>query len=337
MTVEIRTKAVTQQRNTFSHVARRIGGDKPASRYQEATYDVQPAVNFHYRPLWEPDKDIYDTRRTRIVVKDWYAFKDPRQFYYGTYTITRARQQETIERNIEFVERRALLRDLPEELRERLIFALVPLRHLEWGANSNNCYVTAYGWGTAITQATMFHTMDRLALAQHLSRIGLLLDGNTSESLKRGKSLWMEHEAWQGVRRLIEKLMVTKDWFELFVAQNLILDGLLHPLVYREFQQRIEGEVGPALNLTTEFMTTWFDETSRWVDSIVTIAAAESPANADLLRGWVASWEGRIREALMPYARALLGKDADAAWGAVESTYEARIVKLRLRTPETAQ
>ena len=48
MQIDIKTSAVEQVRQTFSHVARRLGADKPASRYQEATFDLQPEVNFHY-------------------------------------------------------------------------------------------------------------------------------------------------------------------------------------------------------------------------------------------------------------------------------------------------
>ena len=55
MQIDIKTSSVEQLRHTFSHVARFLGGDKPASRYQEATIGLQPEVNFHYRPLWQPD------------------------------------------------------------------------------------------------------------------------------------------------------------------------------------------------------------------------------------------------------------------------------------------
>lgn len=331
MTVEIKTKTITQTRNTFSHVARRIGGDKPASRYQEATFDLQPEVNFHYRPLWEPDKAIYDKARTAIVMADWYALKDPRQYYYGAYTITRARQQETMEKNIDFAERRALLINLPEGARNKILLGLVPLRHVEWGANSNNCYITAYGWGTAITQATMFHTMDRLALAQYLSRIGLLLDGNTGESLQVAKTTWMEHAAWQGVRRLVEKMMATKDWFELFVAQNMVLDGVLHPIMFKHFVARIDSANGPSLGLITEFMTTWYDETARWVDATVKTVAAESGDNATKLAEWMSTWRARSKEALAPLVRELFGDDADAALIQADTALEARVAKLGVK------
>ena len=47
MQIDIKTSSVVQLRHTFSHVARYLGGDKPASRYQEATIGLQPEVNFH--------------------------------------------------------------------------------------------------------------------------------------------------------------------------------------------------------------------------------------------------------------------------------------------------
>ncbi|KAF7961669.1 hypothetical protein AWV80_30510 [Cupriavidus sp. UYMU48A] len=44
-------------------------------------YDLQPETSFHYRPLWQPQYELYDARRTQVVMQDWYALKDPRQFY----------------------------------------------------------------------------------------------------------------------------------------------------------------------------------------------------------------------------------------------------------------
>ena len=331
MQVDIKTTSVEPIRQTFTHIAERLGADKPASRYQEATFDLQPTTNFHYRPLWEPELELYDVRRTQIIMKDWYALRDPRQFYYGAYTITRARQQETMEKNIDFIDKRGLMRDLPEAVRNKLIFAFVPLRHLEWGANANNCYCTAYAWGTAITQATMFHTMDRLGLAQYLSRMGLLLDGHTGDSLALGKTLWMEHAAWQGLRRLAEKMMVTRDWFEVFVAQNVVLDGLIYPLVFQRYEAQVSAARGPALSLLTEFMSQWFDETSRWVDAVLKVAAAESAENAARLGSWVSAWRGEFRQALAPYAAELFDDQAPAQLEAIDAALSARVAKLGIK------
>jgi phenol hydroxylase P1 protein len=172
--IDLRTVSIKPLRQTFDHIARRFG-DKPASRYQEGTYDLQATHNFHYRPTWDPTHEIFDATRTKIVMKDWYAFKDPRQFYYGTYTMARARQQETAEANFDFVEARGLADVLPEDVKQTALDVLVPLRHVEWGGNMNNAFICAYGYGTAITQPCIFQSMDQLGIAQYLTRIGLLL------------------------------------------------------------------------------------------------------------------------------------------------------------------
>ncbi|TCG07373.1 phenol hydroxylase [Paraburkholderia steynii] len=327
MQIDIKTSAVEQVRQTFSHVARRLGADKPASRYQEATFDLQPEVNFHYRPLWQPEFELYDKGRTAIVMSDWYAFKDPRQYYYGAYTIARAKQQDTMEKNFEFVAKRRLLADLSDDAKAHIAALMVPLRHVEWAANTNNCFVTGYGWGTAITQATMFHCMDRLGIAQYLSRIGLALDGNQGTSLVDGKERWMSDPMWQGLRRVVEDTMVVKDWFETFVAQNLVLDGLLYPLVYRHIDERIARLYGPGFGMLNEFASSWFDETSRWVDATIKTAATESPENKALLAQWVAKWRTAVLDALKPLAIAGLGDDAHHALEHIAQTFDARVAK----------
>ena len=92
MQIDLRTVSITPLRQTYNHVADRLGGDKAASRYIEATMDVQANANFHYRPTWDPEHELFDATRTALKMKDWYALKDPRQLYYGSYTQARARR-----------------------------------------------------------------------------------------------------------------------------------------------------------------------------------------------------------------------------------------------------
>jgi phenol hydroxylase P1 protein len=326
MQVDIRTANVKSIRRTFAHLERRFG-DKVASRYQEATYDLQSETNFHYKPLWDPERAMYDRRRTALLMADWYALKDPRQFYYGTYTITRAGWQEGVERQLDFVDKQGLLENLPADQRDRVVAALIPLRHYEWGANTNNAHITAYGWGVAITQAAMMNTMDRLAMAQHLSRIGLLLDGATGASLGTAKQYWLESPQWQGLRREIENMFVTRDWFELFIAQNLVADSLVYPLFFQHLDAQIARDHGASLSLLTQYLMRWYHETSRWVDAVVMAASSESEANRSLLRGWTARWRVSLAEAIAPLADRLMEPRGEA-WAAVLAGLDARASRL---------
>lgn len=330
MTVDIRVESIKPIRNTFGHIARRFG-DKPASRYQEGTFDLQTEGNRHYKPLWDPDRDLYDKRRTAIEMKDWYALKDPRQYYYGAWTIARAKLQDAADRQMEFLEKRKVLASLPAADRQTIVATLLPLRHYEWGANTNLCLVSAYGWGTAITQAASMATMDRLGMAQHLSRIGLLLDGNTGTTLDEAKTLWLESEAWQPMRRQTERLMATRDWFEVLVAQALVADGLVYPLFFQAFDDWFAQRQGSGLSGAIDHQWRWYEESAKWVDAVMKTAAADSPTNRTRIADWVVHWRSDLLAALWPLAQQAMGEDGAAALGKVDDALSARLKKLGLQ------
>jgi phenol hydroxylase P1 protein len=313
MQVDIKSLNIKPLRNTFDQVARFTGTDKSASRYLEATIGVQPETNFHYQPLWSKDRAIYDKRNTMIEMADWYRLLDPRQYYYGAWTIARSKQQDGAERNFSFVEKRGMLAATPPELRARIEYLLLPLRHVEYAANLNNCYMGAYGYGVSVTQATMMCAMDRLGIAQYITRIGLMLDDGADQALKTAKAAWQNDPAWQGMRELAENMLVTKDWFELFVAQNIVLDGLLYPLVYQSFGGELSTAGQTSFAMLTEFMSEWFDEHVRWCNQVMKIAAAESPENRTQLAQWVQKWHPQVLAALQPLAQRALGNNAAAA------------------------
>lgn len=326
MQIDLRTVSIKPLRHTFDNIARRIGADKPASRYQEGTLDMQQEVNFHYRPTWDPDHLIYDRDRTAIKMADWYSFKDPRQFYYGAYTLARAKQQDTAEANFDFVENRGLAATLPEEIRDTVLKMLIPLRHVAWGSNMNNAGICAYGYGTAFTQPCIYQSMDQLGIAQYITRVALLL--GDVDVLDTAKTAWMEDDAWQGLRRYVEDTMVIKDPFELFVAQNMALDGLLYPLVYETIiDDVLSSRGGTPVAMLTQFMTDWHAEVKKWVDATMKTAAAESAENKAILGQWTTAWRDRAAAALVPVARIALGERTDELTAEVVQQFNARMAK----------
>ena len=309
MSIEIKTSTLEPIRNTYEHTKRRFG-DKPASRYQEASYDIAPEKNFHYRPMWQPDKLLNDTSRTAVVMEDWYAYRDPRQYYYGTYVQARAKLQEVTESNFAFFDKRGFADRMSEEVKEKIVRCLLPLRHMELAANMNNVLCTAYGTSTVLTQAFLYNGMDRLGIAQYLSRIGLLLDGNSAESLARAKEYWMTDSAWQGLRRFTENTLVIEDWFEVFIAQDVVLDTLVYDLMYRQFDEAITEQGGSDLAMLIEFMQEWHKDNSRWVDATLKTTIAESDHNRELIGGWVADWQEKAVADLAPLAEIAVGENA---------------------------
>ncbi|MBA4261072.1 MAG: phenol hydroxylase [Comamonadaceae bacterium] len=306
MNIDLQAREIKPLRQTYAHVAKYIGGDKAASRYQEATLGAQPMVNFHYRPTWDPEHELFDARRSKVVLADWYVLKDPRQYYYATWTMTRARQQDAVESSYAFVESRAMIDKIAADVRSKALQVLIPLRHAAWGANMNNASICAYGYGTAFTAPAIFHAMDNLGVAQYLTRLGLAL--GDSSVLDEGKQAWLNDPHWQGLRRCVEDTLVLQDPFELFVAQNLVLDGLLYPLIYGSFvDDHVALKGGTAVAMLTAFMPEWHEESARWVDAVVKTAATESEANQGLIATWARDWSARAQDALKPVAELALG------------------------------
>lgn len=329
MSIDLQTRTIAPLRATYEHVARYIGEGKTPNRYEEATLGAQPMVNFHYRPTWDPDRELFDASRSRVVMRDWYVLRDPRQFYYASWTMTRARQQEAIEANYQFVEQRGLIEKMPAGPRELACRVLMPLRHAAWGGNMNNTAVCAYGYGTAFTAPAMMHALDHLGAAQYLTRLGLALEG--PEALDAGRRAWLDDPVWQPLRRYVEDTFVVHDPFELFIAQNLALDGLLYPLVYGAFvDDHVAMQGGTAVAMLTAFMPEWFDESARWVDAVVKTAAAESEANRALIAGWVRDWGARAEAALQPVAALALGDAATAALADARAELDNRLTKCGL-------
>ena len=105
-----------------------------------------------------PTVSCLDTSRTKVVMSDWRCkLRDPGGSSLLRQRIaTRARQQETMEANHQFVESQAWSIKCPLNCAEACR-VLMPLRHVAWAANTNNSSVCAYGYGTAFTAPAMMH------------------------------------------------------------------------------------------------------------------------------------------------------------------------------------
>jgi phenol hydroxylase P1 protein len=194
-----------------------------------------------------------------------------------------------------------------------------------WASNINKGYVSAYGYGIAISQAACYASMDQLGVAQYVTRLAMAF--NDIDALAAAKQAWLHGPAWQELRHFEEDLMVEKDWFALAVAQDFVIEGLLYPLIYDGFNDKLNGAYGPVFAMLTRFQREWFAETSKWMDSILKVAAAESPENKALLADWIRRYRERAITALTPIARLAFSDQADARVDEAVQQLNARAAK----------
>ncbi|MAD41869.1 MAG: phenol hydroxylase [Arcobacter sp.] len=300
MELNIASVEIEPKRHTFGNVARRLGEDRPASRYEEAMYDAQPTENFHYRPQWEPEFEIYDKARTKIKMNDWYDLLDPRKFHYMAYVSTRASQNAANVQSFDFIEKRSLVNFIKQENLQKAFEFLTPLRHYEYGANMNNLAIVDRVYGTAMMSATMFHAEDRLGMAQHITKMILLLGNNDVKKLDSGKEAWMNDSKWQGLRKAVEDSLVVKDPIRLFVKQNVVFDAFVIPLMINEFSKEMAANDEMVVPMLSEFVTSWYEETIKWIDSVVKVMTNESSENKELLTQWIKEDIEIIEVAMQP-------------------------------------
>jgi hypothetical protein len=162
---ELRTLVVEPKRNTYEYLVERFG-DRPASRYQEGSYNVQSMSNFHYRPTWDADREVYDPNYTALRLTDPYGYKDPRQYYYTPYVANAAERFESFAQTLKYVEDRRLLDKMPENWHVHLTGFVLPLRHYESAAQLISSNASRFAWGTTVSQPMAFASFDRIGNAQ---------------------------------------------------------------------------------------------------------------------------------------------------------------------------
>jgi phenol hydroxylase P1 protein len=304
LSYELRQQVIEPRRSTFTPLITRYGG-RPATRYEEASIGIQATENFHYRPLWDPAHEIYDETYSALRLTDPDGFTDPRQYYYATYVANRASLHESFGRTLTYVGDRGLLTDMPQPWQDLLTRLVLPLRYYESGAQLISVTGARYAYGTALAQCLAYAGFDRIANAQLISRIGIAVGGNTDAALAGTKTAWQDDAALQGLRRLVEELLVESDWAVATLVLDLS-DRLILPLLTRHLDKAaLLGGAG-AYSLLTQYLGTWFADQRKWLDALL-LAWCGDPGhgrgNAAVLQAAVTRYLPQLRAAVGDLAR----------------------------------
>lgn len=266
MQFELRTQVIEPQRKTFQHLIDR-NGDRPASRYEEGSIGIQAMTNFHYRPLWGPDKDIYSPDYSVLKLTDPYSFTDPRQFYYAGYVSSRADMHEAFGSTLDYLDKRGMFDRLPEAWKDLFQDVVLPLRHYEGAAQMISANACRFGWGTTTTQCFAYAAFDRIGNAQILSRVGISFAGGTAEALGRAKTDWLEEPAFQELRKATELMLVNQDWGTAMVALD-VTDQLIYALLYDCLDEAAINAGAGSYSLVAQHLSGWFTDQRRWFDAL---------------------------------------------------------------------
>ncbi len=101
--------------------------------------------------------------------------------------------------------------------------------------------------------------------------------------LSHGKEVLLNEPAFQPLRRYVEEILVTDDWAEVLVAENLTLDLLLGNLMYREFNQEAIKQGDTHLSIMNLVIAKQLDWHRDWAFSLFKLLAGDEAKAAGII------------------------------------------------------
>jgi len=270
-----------------------------ASRYEDVTIDTQPSIRRHVDRGWPVSFDgvhgVWSDDSTRLRVKDWYAFRDPGQWWERTFYQIGAQSERQIEGAVRQATADGMFADFNGEWVEFLRANLqVPafVQHGLWLA------VASAGRDTlsdSLTHAVVMQAALKQRFAQSIVLYALDLEAHFGGfPIEMAQQRWLEHPAWQPARRYVERLRTTVDWGETIVAVNLCFEPLVGVLLQRELGMRAAGANGdaitPVVGRVAQLEWQWIHE---WTASFAELVLGDDEhraANRDCIAAWMADW-----------------------------------------------
>jgi toluene monooxygenase system protein E len=181
-----------------------------------------------------------------------------------------------------------------------------PLRYLYHTVQMASAYLAQIAPSSPISLCAAFQGADAFRWLSHAAYRAkeLSLTFPTTGFGVEERKYWENDPAWQGLRELMEKVLVTYDWAECFVALNLVAKPALEEVVLRRLGEAGRRNGDTLLGMLTD--SQWVDVVRhrRWASSLVKMVATDA-SNAKWINEQIAKWEPLADKAITAYCDAL--------------------------------
>jgi hypothetical protein len=249
----------------------------------------------------------WDPSKTKWASSRWESFRDPHKLTYRSYHEVQSEREASLEAVIVAARAENALSYLDPEWIEVLRLFFAPMRFAEWGVSMAHQYVGRFAISGLITNCALLQWFDELRHTQRIAEWTRDLDaahGGFDDYRRR----WLEEAMFQPLREFIERVCVVKDWGEVVVATNLVLEPLLQPVFLTALSDL--GNAHRDSVLPHLAYSIGLDEVRHrdWARALAKMLHEESPTNAELTDAWVSSWwplaESAVSELGAVYTRA---------------------------------
>ena len=237
---------------------------------------------------------------------DWDAFRDPDETVYRSYNVTQDGHETYVDGLLRDHAKNAhdagLSADWVAALARLYTPARYPLHCLQMGS----AYLVQIVPASTIENCTMFQTADQLRWVSRIAyRTRELANAYAEAGFVSGeRSAWEEDPCWQGFREMLERVLVTYDWAEHFVALNIVAKPAFDEAFIHQLGRAARRERDTLLAQLLDAQWTDSERARRWTGALVEFACGTAD-NAALMDGWVAKWAPLGDAAIDAYCAAL--------------------------------
>lgn len=304
-------------------------GRRIPSEYELMSTDLH--YNYPRRfelPEGNPVVDWYYRNRegSALQARDWEQFADPRRTTYQIYTGLQDGREDMVDGLLREIDETDYDTQLDDEWVRFLARWYYPLRFPVHGLQMLAAYVAQMAPSSRITNCAAFQMGDEMRRIQRIAYRAVQLAGPPLDdgAAARQQAAWEEAAAFQPLRELVERALVTYDWGEAFVVTNAVIKPRIDRLVNQDIAGTLATANGDPIMASIHFS---FDEDARWhrewTAALLRHIVADDSDNAAVVSDWIEKWNPLASEAL----ETLAGVTAEAPVPSDPGAVAARITE----------
>ena len=237
---------------------------------------------------------------------DWDAFRDPDETVYRSYNVTQDGHETYVDGLLRDHAKNAHDAGLSADWVAALARLYTPARYPLHCLQMCSAYLVQIVPASTIENCTMFQTADQLRWVSRIAyRTRELANAYAEAGFVSGeRGAWEEDPCWQGFREMLERVLVTYDWAEHFVALNIVAKPAFDEAFIHQLGRAARRERDTLLAQLLDAQWTDSERARRWTGALVEFARGTAD-NAALMDGWVAKWAPLGDAAIDAYCAAL--------------------------------
>lgn len=240
-----------------------------------------------------------------LQAHDWEQFADPRRTTYRAYTELQDSREDVVDGLLREIDDTAYDQQLNHEWIRFLDRWYFPLRFPMHGLQMLAAYVAQMAPASRITNCAAFQSTDEMRRLQRIAYRTVQLPGPPvdAQTAQGHQAAWEDAAAFQPLRELIERALVTYDWAEAFTVTNAVIKPRIDRLINQEIAGTLATVNGDPILTSIHFS---LDEDARWhrawTAALLRHLINDTPANAEVVSTWIEKWHPLASQALEAFA-----------------------------------